>query len=167
MAQLPPKLPSVSAESKVLVLKRIRTLSHLLDNAIPIPGTTYRIGIDPLLGLLPGAGDILGAGLSAYIVLEAARFGLPRATLARMAFNIASETALGSLPVLGDFFDATWKANTRNIALLETHLDRPRPNQATNWWFLILLLTGLMVFVIGLVVLGVLLFERLLRAVGS
>lgn len=167
MARPLPKIPSVSAESKVSALKRIRTLSHLLDNAIPIPGTTHRIGIDPLLGLLPGAGDVTGAVLSAYIVLEAARFGLPRATLARMTLNIVSETALGSLPLLGDFFDATWKANSRNIALLEAHLDQPRPSQTTQWWFLILLLVGLIAVVIGLAAFGVFLFELLIRAVGS
>lgn len=167
MARPLPKVSSASAESKASSLKRVRTLSHLLDNAIPIPGTTYRIGIDPLLGLLPGAGDVVGAILSAYIVFESARFGLPRAALARMALNIISETALGSLPVLGDFFDATWKANSRNIALLESHLSQPRRSQKTQWWFLILLLTGLMAVVVGLIAFGVFLVRLLIETVGN
>lgn len=167
MARPLPKTPLASAEPKLSALKRIRALSHLLDNAISIPGTTHRIGLDPLLGLLPGAGDIIGAVLSAYIVLEAARFGLPRATLARMALNIVSETALGSLPLLGDFFDATWKANSRNMALLEAHLDQPRPSQTTHWWFLTLLLIGVAAVVIGLVALGVVLVELLIRVTSG
>lgn len=162
-----PRLPSASAESKSSSLKRIRRLSHLLDNAVPIPGTTYRVGLDPLLGLLPGAGDVLGAALSAYIVLEAARFGLSKATLTQMALNIVSETALGSLPLLGDFFDAAWKANNRNIMLLEAHLARPHPSQATNWWFAILLLAGALAVVISLVAFSVFLLSLFAKAVSS
>ena len=86
--------------AKASALQRVRTLTHLLDNSISIPGTRYRIGLDPLLGLLPGAGDIAGAALSAYIVLEAARFGLPRETLVKMLVNLASDSVLGSLPIV-------------------------------------------------------------------
>ncbi|HEY9655881.1 MAG TPA: DUF4112 domain-containing protein, partial [Crinalium sp.] len=69
-------------------LRRVRTVSRLLDNAIPIPGTRFRLGLDPVLGLLPGAGDFVGAALSVYIVIEAARFGLPRKTLVQMVTNL-------------------------------------------------------------------------------
>ncbi len=103
-------------------LKRLRTLSHILDNAIPIPGTPYRIGIDPILGLIPGGGDIAGALLSAYIVLNAGMLGAPKESLVQMLLNIVLESLVGTVPVVGDVFDATWKANVKNLELLETHL---------------------------------------------
>lgn len=103
-------------------LKRLRALSYILDNAIPIPGTPYRIGIDPILGLIPGGGDIAGALLSAYIVFSAGMLGAPKDSLVQMLLNIVLESVVGTVPVLGDLFDATWKANVKNLELLETHL---------------------------------------------
>ncbi|WP_191965422.1 MULTISPECIES: DUF4112 domain-containing protein [Haloferax] len=100
-------------------LERLRTVSHYLDNAIEIPGTNYRIGLDPILGLIPGVGDTTASALSAYILVEAAMLGAPRATLARMFGNVIVDTVFGSLPVVGDVFDVAWKANARNVRLLE------------------------------------------------
>jgi hypothetical protein len=145
-------------------------LSYLLDNAIPIPGTRYRVGLDPILGLLPGAGDFLGTALSAYIVLEAARIGLPRASLIQMVTNIIFETVLGSVPVLGDVVDATWKANTKNLALVEEHLDVPQSNvpqsrQRTDWLFLALLLVALLFVVVVMAAISVMLLRWLLGAI--
>ena len=97
-------------------------LSYLLDNAIRIPGTRFRIGYDALIGLLPGVGDAAGLVLSAYIVWEAARLGAPVPTLLRMGGNVALETLVGAVPLLGDVFDAAWKANARNMHLLHEHL---------------------------------------------
>ena len=135
---------------KAASLAKLRTLSHLLDNAIAIPGTRYRIGLDPILGLLPGGGDMLTAALSVYIVWEAARIGLPHATVTRMVSNLVLDTVLGSLPVAGDFFDATWKANSKNIALLEAHLDAPKSHKKANPAFVLLLLVGFLVLAIAL-----------------
>jgi len=163
----PPAKPSPKSEiAKAAKLRRVRRLSYILDNAIPIPGTSYRIGIDPLLGLLPGGGDILGSGFSAYIVLEAALLGLPRETLVRMALNIVLETLAGTVPVVGDFFDATWKANVKNIALLEAHLDSPRQSQKADWWFIILLLGGLMLFVIAIAALSIVILRLLWQVIN-
>jgi hypothetical protein len=94
----------------------------LLDNAIPIPGTNWKIGLDPIIGLIPGVGDVAGAVLSGYIVLEAVRAEVPSFTLARMLVNVGVDTLLGAVPALGDVFDAAWKSNTMNVALLERHL---------------------------------------------
>ena len=94
-------------------LKRMRQLSQLLDGAIVIPGTKRRIGIDPVLGLIPGGGDTISAALSAYIIIEAAQMGLPRAALMRMVTNIAIDTVVGAVPVFGDIFDVFSKANLR------------------------------------------------------
>ncbi|MBD2102103.1 DUF4112 domain-containing protein [Leptolyngbya sp. FACHB-261] len=120
-------------------LRRIQTLTHLLDNAIPLPGG-YRVGLDPLLGLVPGAGDLVSTGLSAYIIWVAAQTGLPRSTLTRMVSNVALETVFGSVPVVGDLFDFTWKANLRNLDLLEEHLAQPRRAKAADRGFLVALL---------------------------
>lgn len=105
--------------------ERLSNLSRLLDDSIPVPGTDYRIGLDPLLGLLPGVGDLPATGVSAYIVLEAARLGAPRETLARMLFNLVLDATLGSIPLVGDVFDAVWKANVRNVELLESRVGEP------------------------------------------
>jgi hypothetical protein len=97
-------------------------VARLLDNAISIPGTSWKIGLDPIIGLIPGVGDVIGAVLSGYIVLEAVRAEVPTFTLARMLVNVGMDTLLGSVPALGDVFDAAWKSNAMNVALLERHL---------------------------------------------
>jgi hypothetical protein len=106
-------------------LARLERLSYYLDDLFAVPGTGYRIGLDPLLGLLPGVGDVTTSALSAYIVARAAALGVPRATLARMVVVLLVDTLLGSLPLVGDAFDAVWKANARNVRLLEARLDAP------------------------------------------
>ena len=102
--------------------KRVRVLAKLLDNSIGIPGTGWKIGFDPIVGLIPGIGDLIGAVLSGYIILEAARAEVPGYTLARMLVNVGIDTLLGAVPAVGDVFDAAWKSNTKNVALLERHL---------------------------------------------
>src|SRR5918999_2546085 len=99
--------------------RRLARLAWLLDNSIPLPGTRFRIGIDAIIGLVPGLGDLLGVLLSSYIVREAARLGAPPSVLTRMAFNVAPEGLVGLVPVVGDVFDAAWKANQRNLVLLD------------------------------------------------
>ena len=111
--------PDSSAER---TLARARTLATLLDSSIPIPGTGRRIGLDPILGLVPFVGDFAGALFSGYIVLGAAKAGLPIFALLRMIGNVAIDTLVGSVPILGDFFDAAWKSNVMNVALFEKHL---------------------------------------------
>ncbi|HJP86363.1 MAG TPA: DUF4112 domain-containing protein [Gemmatimonadaceae bacterium] len=104
--------------------RRVRVLAQLLDNSISIPGTRYKIGLDPIVGLIPGIGDLIGAVLSAYIILEAARADVPGFVLFRMLVNVGFDTLLGAVPAVGDLFDAAWKSNTRNVALLERHLSK-------------------------------------------
>lgn len=99
---------------------RLRRVAWLLDRSIPIGGG-WRIGLDPLLGLIPGIGDWLGAACSLYIVYEAARLGIAISILARMLANIAVEAVLGIVPILGDLFDFAWQANIRNLKLVEEH----------------------------------------------
>lgn len=144
-------------------LSRLRQLSHLLDNAILVPGTNYRVGLDPLLGLLPGVGDYLGTAFSAYIVVQAAQLGATKATLFRMVLNIAVDTLVGSVPLLGDLFDVTWKANSLNLALLEAHLHSPQTRKRVDWWFVVLLLIGLLALVTATVALSLWIFSRLFQ----
>ena len=105
-------------------VSRISLLAHVLDSAIPIPGTNRTIGIDPLLGLIPVVGDAIGAALSSYIVWEAKQLGLPSWKLARMIGNIAADTAIGAVPLIGDLFDAGFKANKRNLRIVLEHLEK-------------------------------------------
>lgn len=103
-------------------MRRVRVLAKLLDDSIPIPGTPWKIGFDPIVGLIPGIGDVIGAVLSGYIVLEAVRAEVPTFTLVRMLVNVGIDTLLGAVPAVGDVFDAAWKSNLMNVALLERHL---------------------------------------------
>ena len=102
--------------------KRVRVLARLLDSSISVPGTSWKIGFDPIIGLIPGIGDLIGAVMSGYIILEAARADVPAVTLVRMLVNVGIDTLLGAVPAVGDVFDAAWKSNTMNVALLERHM---------------------------------------------
>ncbi|VEP12294.1 conserved hypothetical protein [Hyella patelloides LEGE 07179] len=103
-------------------LQKIRKIASLLDSAIGIPGTKFRIGLDPILGLIPGGGDLITAGISAYMIYLATRFGLERKEISKMIGNVILETALGTVPLAGDIFDAYFKANLRNLEILENHI---------------------------------------------
>ena len=107
---------------KRAILKRIRSLSVLMDSAFELPLIKKRVGLDAIIGLVPGIGDAVGMLFSAYIIFEAAKLGLSKTTLGKMALNVAIETLVGSAPLLGDIFDAYWKANMRNMELLERDL---------------------------------------------
>lgn len=151
MSLPPSQFHSLDPDTKAPTLKRLRTLSHILDKAITIPGTGIGVGLDPILGLLPAGGDFLGVLLSAYIVLEAARLGASKATLGRMTLNIIIDALVGVIPVLGDFFDFAWKANHHNIKLLEEHLKFPSQKKKADTWFVFLLLAVLLLLAISLV----------------
>lgn len=126
---------SRSTRARADDLKRLDALVRLLDEAFRIPGTKYRIGLDGLLGFVPGLGDLIGAALASYVLKEAARLGASKTTLARMAGNIALDMALGAVPLVGDLFDVAFKANRRNYKLLCKHLDRqvsPTPRNGSQ-----------------------------------
>ena len=111
--------PRVARGADMFSDRNLDLLSHLLDDFLRIPGTQIRFGLDGIIGLIPGIGDILGALASWIIILAAWLRGVPKVTLARMLANVAIETLIGTVPVLGDAFDIAWKANRRNFALLE------------------------------------------------
>lgn len=105
----------------------LRRLAWLLDDAFRVPGTDRRFGIDPLLGLLPVGGDVAGAALSGWIVITAARLGAPPSVLVRMGGNLLLDAIVGAVPVLGDLFDAGWKANRRNVDMMRAYIEQPAP----------------------------------------
>jgi len=112
---------------RLATLNRIRKLSRLMDTAIGIPGTKFRIGLDPIIGLIPGAGDLISTSFSAYIIYLATRLGIPSKDIQRMILNIGLEAVVGTLPLVGDLFDAYYKSNIRNLAILEQHLQATEP----------------------------------------
>lgn len=122
-----PAIPTRRGGDPDARLAGARWLARLLDDSIPIPGTSYRIGIDPLIGLVPGIGDALGALLSTWLLVVAWRLGAPYSVLARMGVNVAIEALAGTIPFAGDVFDAGWKANLRNLRLVERWLEQPGP----------------------------------------
>ena len=146
-------------------LERLRLLSRVLDSAFVIPGTNYRFGMDAIVGLVPGIGDAISAIFSLYIIFQAARLGASRATIARMLANVGVDTLVGEIPLLGDLFDAGFKSNLRNMALLEQHLHRPAATRKQSRRVLIGLGVGLIVLLAGIVAIGVVVAQLVLRAI--
>ncbi len=130
-------------------------VAKLMDSAFVIPGTGFRFGLDPLLGLLPGLGDTASALVSVLVILQGARRGVPKIVMARMATNVLLNTAIGAIPVAGDVFSLWFKSNAMNYALLRQHAGTREKSTARDWIFvvglLVLLLAGLALIIIGLV----------------
>jgi hypothetical protein len=143
-------------------LERLRYLSNLWDNALRIPGTNLRVGLESLIGILPFGGDVIGLLLSCYILFHAIQFKLPKTILLRMVSNIVIDAVVGLVPILGDLFDTTWKANTRNVNLLENHLQQPSLSHSANRRFIVLLWLGVISIAIILITICVMLFKLLL-----
>jgi hypothetical protein len=145
-------------------LSRARSLTRLLDSAVRVPGTSMRFGLDPVIGLVPGLGDVAGAVLSGYVVLLASRLGAPTSVIVRMLGNIIIDTVGGTIPVIGDLFDASWKSNTRNLTLLERHLGQPestkRASRAVVWGTA----AALLLLAIGAAAVGLLIVRWVLDA---
>jgi hypothetical protein len=136
-------------------VRRLRSLAWLLDNSIPLPGG-YRIGLDPIIGLVPGLGDAIGALFSAFIINEARLLGAPRSILLRMMGNVVIETVVGAIPFAGDIFDAAFKANSRNLALLAHYQLDPIGSRRSSRFYVAgisLLLAAVVAFVIAVPVL--------------
>ena len=121
----------------------LRKLEILLDEAFPIPGTKIRFGLDAIIGLVPGVGDVLAGLASLLIPLAAWIRGVPYVTLVRMAVNLGIGVLVGSIPILGDAFDVAWKPNRRNYRLLTRHLGEPRRHTGRDWAFLLILAAAL------------------------
>lgn len=128
--------------------ENLRHIAHVLDDFLRIPGTNIRFGLDGIVGLVPGIGDMLGAMASWIIILGAWLRGVPKITIARMFANVAIETVIGAIPLAGDAFDIWWKANQRNVALLERSVKMPKKGIRRDWAFLILLMIAMMALLV-------------------
>ena len=137
---LPPAAASLRSRTGIgrslFADENLDLLAHVLDDWFRIPGTSIRFGLDGIIGLVPGLGDIL-AGLASCIIVVAAWFrGVPYVTLLRMVVNLGLDVMIGAIPILGDAFDIAWKANRRNYALLTRHLEQPSRRHWGDWLFL-------------------------------
>jgi hypothetical protein len=166
---MPKPTPSTSRSkrSTETELAQLRQLSHLWDQAIGIPGTKWRIGLESIIGLLPIGGDWIGLVMSSYILFHAVKFNLPRSIMLRMVINILIDAIVGAVPILGDLFDTTWKANTKNVNLLEAHLKSPQKNQSADKLMLWLLFVGCILFVVLLFGISVTLMIAIGKLIGQ
>ncbi len=127
--------------------RRILAVSRILDEAVTVPGTRFRFGLDPIVGLIPWVGDILSAAVGLWIILEAARFDVPRIVLARMILNTTVDLLIGLVPIVGDAFDFVSRSNTANVELFRRHASDPSGPTDDHTRFFV----GLVLVAIGVV----------------
>jgi len=137
-----------------------RLIATLLDSSFTLPGTSLRIGLDPLIGLIPGFGDTLAGLLGASLLFLGAHVGLPRIVLARMSLNVFLNTAIGVIPGIGDLFSFWFKSNLKNLALIERYTTEPRRVSTTTDWIFVIGMVLLMVALFVLLILGTLWLVR-------
>jgi len=159
-------IKTMSSQDRISTKRRLESLAWLLDSSIRLPRTNFRIGLDGLIGFIPGVGDIFGGVMSSYIIAEAARMGLPKSTLIRMTYNVLVETLIGMIPVAGDLFDIAWKANNRNIKLLQAHVGDPRRTTTKDRVFVFVLIVVLIALIVGIIWLGVTLISWLVHTLS-
>jgi Domain of unknown function (DUF4112) len=137
-------------------LAEVEALAWLLDNSIPVPGLGgRRFGVDAIIGLVPGFGDLASAAIGLLVIWRASRMGLPRVVVARMLVNSAIDLTVGAIPVIGDAFDLWFKANTRNLGLARRWLDEPERSTRDEWLGLAVIaavLAGIFALVVWLIV---------------
>jgi hypothetical protein len=134
-------------------LSFVRFLADLLDQRFTIPGTSIRIGLDPILGLIPGVGDALANITGSAILLIAAQFRLPKIVLLRMGLNVALNAIIGAIPVFGDIFSIWFRSNVKNAQLLERYATTETPRAGPNdWLFVAGIIAGLVLLVLGILV---------------
>ena len=139
-----------------------RFLADLLDQRFTIPGTSIRIGLDPIISLIPGIGDLLANLTGSMILIVAARLGVPKIVLVRMGMNIAANTVLGAIPIFGDIISIWFRSNVRNVELLQRYVGRPSKRvELSDWLFVVALIVGLLVLLGGAVVAGIWLFKQI------
>jgi hypothetical protein len=151
------------AERFAAAERRIGRMTHLLDELIEVPGTSIKLGLDPVIGLIPVAGDALSALAGGWVILEASRFGLPRVVLARMVVNLALDLGIGAIPLLGDAYDLLFRSNSRNLELFRKHaLDPAASTRGEQALFI-----GLGLLIVGIVWLVVMAMSTLVGWLGS
>lgn len=171
----PPLKPEVLTDAQVkseAVARNLERLAWLMDRAIPIPGTNIRVGLDAIIGLLPGGGDFICGLIQTGLVLTALNhYRVPKVVAARMAANVLIDLGIGAIPFVGDAFDAVFKANTRNLKLLGEVRQRQSEGQpmpaASSFWYLAgigaILVSALLLMFVGLVAIAALVWKAFSR----
>lgn len=132
--------------------KTSKFIAYLLDECIRIPGTQIRIGLDPILGLVPGGGETVSSVVGAFLLADASRRGIPFRTLFKMGGNLLVNATIGALPGVGDLFSAWFKSNSRNFDLMRVYIESPDGRQAKGGWGPILVVFGFIIVLLGVVV---------------
>jgi hypothetical protein len=146
-------LPPEKQKQQAGLESLFKWLAHVMDDFVAFPGTRFKFGLDPIIGLIPGLGDMASALISAGCLIYAARCGVPRITLARMSLNILINEVVGIVPGIGDAFSFWFKSNARNYELLQRHYGRPEKARRSDWIFVAAVLgTLFLVVAIGIVV---------------
>ena len=144
-----------------------RWIALLMDDLLRIPGTRFRFGIDPLIGLIPGLGDTGAAMVSALALIQAARHGLPKIVLARMSVNILLNELIGIVPVIGDAFSFWFKSNARNHQLIKEHMGAPRKSKRSDWIFVIGVLMALVVIVCAGIAVSLFVLQQVIQLLSG
>ena len=125
--QRPRPMPLPTGSDPAAVRQRVEAMERLLERSFTIPGINRHVGLDAVVGLVPVVGDLVAAAMGAYLIWEARNLGLPKWKLYRMAGNVAFDTAVGAIPLVGDAFDVLFRSNTRNLRMIRRHLDKHHP----------------------------------------
>jgi hypothetical protein len=144
-------------------VNQLRQWSRLMDSAYRVPGTRIRFGLDPIVGLIPGVGDLATSSFSAILLYRAFRLGVPRVVFIRMVLNILIDLLAGAVPVVGDLFDVAWKSNSLNLALLERH-EHPGATPTSGDWAIVLLAGVLLLGALAIVLTSVVMMGRVIMA---
>lgn len=155
-----------SQQTSLISLEKARSLARLLDEVARVPGTNFRFGFDPILNLLPVAGDAVGVSFSAYLLVCALQMRVPKRVIALMFLNIALDATVGAIPLLGRVFDFVWKANMRNLALLERYAQTPEPVKQGAGRAIAVVAVGFVCLLFAILWIAFTLFQALASALG-
>jgi len=151
------------AERFAAAERRIGRVTHLLDELVSVPGTPIKVGLDPIIGLIPVAGDAVAALVGTWVIVEASRFGIPRVVLGRMIVNLVADLGIGAIPLLGDIYDVLFRSNRRNLDLFRRHALDPDASTRGEQAFLV----GLALLVVGIVLLAATALGAVIGWLGS
>lgn len=165
------RFPTTTATRPASVDLSLERLSWLMDDLFRVPGLGWRFGLDALVGLIPGFGDTATSLVSFYILGSAVKYRVPKITLLRMGLNLALDYLLGSLPLVGDLFDAWWKSNHRNVDLLRERAtvtgEAAREGRLSDWLFVGAIILGLIGLAVGSAVVSVYLLVQIVRLLSG
>lgn len=140
------KLLTRDEQGELAIIRQIR---KWMDEAVTVPGTKLKVGLDPIIGLIPGIGDLTGAAIGAYVLRAAEKLGVPTIVMVRMLFNLVIDALIGLIPLIGDYLDAVYKANSKNVALVEQAILNREATARSSWWRLVGVFAAFLAIVIG------------------